>query len=72
MVVCSVFRVTSRLARSGIAAQCCGRALYSTEQKGNTLPRYPSNNHCMAYFLYLKLLPDISCALQILEKLAKQ
>ncbi|KAJ8737269.1 hypothetical protein PYW07_000540 [Mythimna separata] len=34
MVVCSVFRVTSRLARSSLATQCCGRALYSTEQKG--------------------------------------
>ncbi|CAH0578345.1 unnamed protein product [Chrysodeixis includens] len=33
MVVCSVFRVTSRLARSQLSAQCCSRALYSTEHK---------------------------------------
>ncbi|XP_075991189.1 glycine cleavage system H protein-like [Anticarsia gemmatalis] len=33
MVMCSVLRVTSRLARSGLAAQCCQRALYSTENK---------------------------------------
>ncbi|XP_035439520.2 glycine cleavage system H protein isoform X1 [Spodoptera frugiperda] len=33
MVVCSVFRVTSRLARSSFGAQCGARALYSTDNK---------------------------------------